>query len=186
MDATQFIKCFNMHNTTDVSVVPAIKDLLKKYPFVASLHMLYIKLLKDSANPEFEKYIETAAVYINDRKKLYRYINDIPDEVVVQQNVPEYKLESIEEEFPEVSNPQTDLINKFLDKKPFFLIKNNNDFEPEETAYDPEIVSETLAEIYHKQGKTSMAISTYEKLCLKFPEKSSYFAARIEKILKES
>jgi hypothetical protein len=186
MNAVQFIQCLNSPGTPDVSLIPVVKDLLKKYPFAASLHMLYIKLLKNSADPEFEKYIETAAIYINDRKKLYRYINDIPEDVVVQQHISEYKLESIDDEISEVSNPQIDLINKFLDKKPVFKIKNIDDFEPEEPAYDPEIVSETLAEIYHKQGKTSLAINTYEKLCLKFPEKNSYFAARIEKILKES
>src|SRR5690606_13413358 len=53
--------------------------------------------------------------------------------------------------------------------------------EPEE---DDEVISETLAQIYIDQDLTDKAIRVYEKLSLKFPEKSAYFAGLIEKLKK--
>jgi len=45
-----------------------------------------------------------------------------------------------------------------------------------------ETVSETLAVLLEKQGQPEEAIAMYEKLRLKFPEKSGFFAAKIDAI----
>ena len=42
--------------------------------------------------------------------------------------------------------------------------------------------TETLAELLSRQGHYQRAIAMYEKLCLIFPEKSSFFALKIEKL----
>lgn len=44
------------------------------------------------------------------------------------------------------------------------------------------LVTETLAKIMLMQGKINDAIAMYKALSLKYPEKSNYFAAQIEKI----
>lgn len=48
-----------------------------------------------------------------------------------------------------------------------------------------ELVSESLADVYAKQGKKSKAIDMYQKLSLLNPEKNTYFAAKIENLQKD-
>jgi hypothetical protein len=47
------------------------------------------------------------------------------------------------------------------------------------------LASESLAEIYIKQGKHDKAVDMYRKLSLRNPQKNAYFARKIEEILKE-
>jgi hypothetical protein len=83
---------------------------------------------------------------------------------------------------------QADLIDKFIianpriepvrDKTDAPLNDISKSFNEEKGGF----ITETLAKIYVTQGYYSRAIDIYEKLSLKFPEKSSYFATQIEKI----
>lgn len=45
-----------------------------------------------------------------------------------------------------------------------------------------DLVTETLAQIYASQGNIHKAIRAYEILCLKFPQKNSYFVAKIQEL----
>lgn len=47
------------------------------------------------------------------------------------------------------------------------------------------VVSESMAIVYAKQGKIRESIEMYQKLCLKNPDKSVYFAQKIENLQKE-
>ena len=82
-----------------------------------------------------------------------------------------------------------ELIDKFIVENPSISRPKAEFFNPisvaQNSIIDQEnIVSETLAQIYAKQGYIEKAISIYEKLCLKYPEKSSSFAAQIEELRK--
>ena len=60
-------------------------------------------------------------------------------------------------------------------------------FSPEKMAKlslleDENLVTETLAKVFAKQKNFKKAIKAYKQLSLKYPEKSIYFAAQIEKI----
>lgn len=48
-----------------------------------------------------------------------------------------------------------------------------------------ELISESLADVYVKQGKKEKAIDMYKKLSLQNPEKNTYFAAKIENLQKD-
>ncbi len=82
------------------------------------------------------------------------------------------------------------LIDKFLKEEPRIQVskelpEEQDDLSADSTREDPQIATETLAKVYLKQGKKTEALDVYEKLCLKFPEKSSYFAKKILEIKNE-
>jgi hypothetical protein len=83
---------------------------------------------------------------------------------------------------------QSELIDKFILENPRIEPKRENTGTPQDDISKPFVeetgglVTETLARIYVDQGYYSRAIDIYEKLSLKFPEKSSYFASQIEMV----
>ena len=80
-----------------------------------------------------------------------------------------------------------ELIDKFILENPTISRPKAEFYNPisvaQNSIIDQEnIVSETLAKIYEKQGYIEKAISIYEKLGLHYPEKSRYFAAQIKRL----
>ena len=87
--------------------------------------------------------------------------------------------------------PGINLIDKFLEEDPAKIVPKRDeeavvDLAESSASENDDIISETIAQIYSKQGKTDKAIEVYKKLSLKFPEKSSYFALRIAEVQKET
>jgi hypothetical protein len=83
---------------------------------------------------------------------------------------------------------QSELIDKFISSNPRIEpVREKSDKLVEDISKpfveeQGNFVTETLARIYINQGYYSRAIEIYEKLSLKFPEKSSYFASQIQKV----
>lgn len=80
------------------------------------------------------------------------------------------------------------IIDKFLEKNPRIIPKNAINVEEEVTdisensVAEQEYLTETLAKIYLKQKNYDKAMKIYQKLSLKFPQKSIYFADQILQI----
>jgi hypothetical protein len=80
-----------------------------------------------------------------------------------------------------------DLINDFIAKRP--RIKpaeddNYDDLALESSTENEQLMTETLAHVYLEQKKYEKAIAAFTVLSLKYPEKSSFFADRIEAVKK--
>lgn len=85
-------------------------------------------------------------------------------------------------------NRRNALIDSFILEQPRIVPKPDkkiaeSDSLPEpEPLLNPDMITDTLAQIYIKQGFYDKAIHAYEKLSLKYPKKNSYFAGQIQKI----
>ncbi len=91
----------------------------------------------------------------------------------------------------DMHNKEDRLIKRFITEEPHIhppigerLDTENKAKRSSEDDYD--MVTETLARIYADQMLFPKAIATYKKLMLKYPEKSRYFASRIDALEKRT
>ena len=78
------------------------------------------------------------------------------------------------------------LIDEFISKnpkiKPSKVSTNTQNLAKEQLIQPEELMTETLARIYVEQKNYKKAIQSYKILCLKYPEKSSFFAIQIKAV----
>ena len=190
-----------------------VERLIEKYSYSSVLYAYAAKFSMILNNQNKAKYLLSAAAYVAERSALKNFIEQplkvkksIKEsgtqiqEQIHQNKESEKKTSSIIEEInsyrePDLSdNPTREEVRKrFLKIEP--PETPNSDAETEgdtiETVIkrsatsDFKIVTETMAQIYLKQGNKDKALQIYHQLLADNPKKSVYFADRIRELEQE-
>jgi hypothetical protein len=214
MDSTQFLDLLENPFNLDPERIKELKHLTEKHPYCQPLAYLKSRYLLEQNHPDFKNSaMQSIALAVN-RMIFNEYINgklnplkpkpillklEDEDELSKQNNQPE-KLDSstyvksldgsnFDTDSPEFKKPYDHLIDKFIKEEPR-ISAPIKDFPKEYLAEklnpkQQQLVTETLAKVYLQQGFVAEAIDIFEKLSLKNPEKSSYFAKIIESLKKQ-
>ena len=245
MNSQQFSEFLNDPRSTNVRSLSILEDIVKRYPYCQSGHLLYTYNLFREEDPQYPAQLKKAAAYAGDRKILKALIGSGKKGVVPPESITDFPIVALLTDVAEVKSPDAAppdqvaapappkidpvqpasysperltqqellsivkkrlaeitaeknpdylpdvtkkaLIDKFILEEPRMSKPKTSFFSPTDSAIrsnfdDEEIVSETLAQLYAKQGNIQKAIHIYEKLSLLNQEKSRYFASQIKNL----
>ena len=174
-------------NTKNVEVILPDEDVSEKQDITTG-QMTEMEVVKEvvpgSPDSDMSSDDESANI-LEVRDIVERHIQELESENELKRKNEEEAVKK-----PEPVRKKSDLIDEFIENQPSISRPKTQFYDPvdkaKESIVDNEnIVSETLAGIFLDQGYLLKAIKIYQKLSLKFPEKSSYFAALIKKAEKE-
>ena len=187
MNRSDFIKLLHKPCNVNEDSRSQLSAIAESYPYCQATQVLLAYALYKSEDHTFTVQLKKAAAYITSRKNLKKLFND----PIIQEEVAGATEQPIDDTFiPPDTAPiltKEEIIEKFILEEPRISRPKSEFFNPSESAQKSsldadDIVSETLAQLYSRQGNPAKAIRIYEKLSLLIPEKSSYFAAQIEKL----
>ncbi len=190
MNKEQFTNYLQNPENLNAGSVGELTEIVSRFPYCQSAHVLYTINLFKEENVLYNTSLKITAVYAGNRQILKQKIDQferIHLQPATQNLEPETK--PLAEESKPVKSKH-ELLDEFIKNQPSISRGQESFFSATEASrksvVDQEnIVSETLAKIYFDQRYFEKAINIYERLSLKYPKKSIYFAALIEKAKKE-
>ena len=195
MNSTEIQKYLKYPSLLSETTLPLLAELVQEYPWFQTGWVLYLKNLKNLECPEYQSVLNQVALRVANRKWLNGFIEGWHQPVKNEENTGEPSLviadypvgESEPGQYP--GSDKSKLIESFLAKGATFKAPSPDepnipgiDLAEKAVAISDEIVTEKFANLLLRQLKYKEAIESFEKLSLKFPEKSIYFAARIEEV----
>lgn len=173
---------------TQPSEEPVTEDVTPTDPAVTSSDPAKNKTLRDNISNLLSLQMEELELIDPTEAELVPEIAIDFDKTYTDSSGSDLLVLDTSQETPEPLPDNNELIEKFIESNPK-IIPREEDKPPVDISEDSVkehdgIFTDTLAKIYVKQGYYSKAIFAYEKLILKYPEKSDYFAGQIEEIKK--
>ena len=170
-----------------------IELLTNDFPWFQFGWMLFAKNLKQIGSPQLESVLKRTAVQVPNRKLLFDFLNEKNVLAPVHFQPERTFVLNNNEQDENKTRENSSLIDKYLMAETSGIVRKpivdnwagqetTRDILEKSTSENDEIITETLANIYFQQKKYEKASEAYQKLSLKYPEKSIYFASRIKEI----
>ena len=211
MEPDQFLQHLSAAAPSSTGEEQRLEQFVHQYPWCGIAHQLLLEAYHSNHSVKAGDYAPMAAIYAVTRHYLYQRLQQItalksappathPEETTTEQPEPKAPARTTSTDIPpgeyfscsdlSLVEPGDDAIGRFIIEKPkisplssSLMGVENITISTKIGSYAPEdMVTETLARIYADQGLYTRAIDIYEKLSLREPKKSAYFAVLIQNL----
>lgn len=198
MTSAEFNKYLKNPGFLNVQSLEATENLTKEFPAFEFGWALWLKNLKNIGDSRYQELLPKVSIRVSDRRWLKKFL-ETPIAAENQESIADDYLEHIgytlisdentEEIIEDSKDAKRQLIENFLATGTDLRGKPNQDetaaaaeLAEKSVLENEDIVTETYANILLSQGKLEKAMDVFQKLSLRNPEKSIYFATRIKEI----